>query len=80
MSCERRMSVWWMESSDDPFGLPLRMNGMHRAQSDHARLELLSLVTNHGRHLSKSVLTFHRCRPHSVILVITSFRTLLFII
>ena len=26
------------------FGLPLRMNGMHRTQFDHARLDLLSLV------------------------------------
>ena len=26
------------------FGLPLRMNGMHRTQFDHVRLDLLSLV------------------------------------
>ena len=26
------------------FGLPLRMNGMHRTQFDHVRLNLLSLV------------------------------------
>ena len=26
------------------FGLPLGMNGMHRKQFDHARLDLLSLV------------------------------------
>jgi len=26
------------------FGLLLRMNGMHRTQSDHGRLDLLSLV------------------------------------
>ena len=31
-------------SSQDSFGLPLRMNGMHRMESDHARLDLLSLV------------------------------------
>ena len=26
------------------FGLPLRMNGMHRMQTDHARFDLLPLV------------------------------------
>ena len=30
--------------SQHSFGLPLRMNGMHRTQFDHARLDLLSLV------------------------------------
>ena len=29
--------------SQHSFGLPLRMNGMHRMQFDHARLDLLSL-------------------------------------
>ena len=30
--------------SQHSFGLPLRMNGMHITQFDHARLDLLSLV------------------------------------
>ena len=30
--------------SQHSFGLPLRMNGMHRMQFDHARLDLLPLV------------------------------------
>ena len=30
--------------SQHSFGLPLRMNGMHRTQFDHARLDFLSLV------------------------------------
>ena len=30
--------------SQHSFGLPLRMNGMHRTQFDDARLDLLSLV------------------------------------
>ena len=30
--------------SQHSFGLPLRINGMHRTQFDHARLDLLSLV------------------------------------
>ena len=32
------------EYTQHSFGLPLRMNGMHRTQFDHARLDLLSLV------------------------------------
>ena len=65
--------------SQRSFGLPLRMNGMHITQFDHARLDLLILV-NWSRvflticHVKltqstawrKSVLTFDRCRPHSV--------------
>ena len=34
----------WHVYSQHSFGLPVRMNGMHRAQFDHARLDLLSLV------------------------------------
>ena len=30
--------------SQHSFGLPLRMNGMHRTQFDYARLDFLSLV------------------------------------
>ena len=65
--------------SQHSFGLPLRMNGMQRTQFDHARLDPLSLVIwsrmfwlsvtwNLGKaqRWSKSVLTFDRCRPHSV--------------
>ena len=54
------------------------MNGMHRTQFDHARLDLLS--PDHARVLaicpaynlheaqrwSESVLAFDRCRPHSI--------------
>ena len=35
--------------SQDSFGLPLRMNGMHRTQFDHSWLDLLSLVIWSGR-------------------------------
>ena len=65
--------------SQHSFGLPLRMNGMHRTQFDHARLDLLSLVIwsrvfwlsvtwnlRKAQRWSKSVLTFDRCRPHSL--------------
>ena len=31
-------------SSQHSFGLPLRMNGMHKTQFDHVRFDLLSLV------------------------------------
>ena len=61
------------------FGLPLRMNGMHRTQFNHVRLDLLSLVSlslvfwpsvkwnvRKAQRWSKSVLVFDRCRPHSV--------------
>ena len=54
-------------------------NGMRRTQSDHARLGLLSLVIwsrafwpsatwnlHKAQRLTKIVLTFDRCRPHSV--------------
>ena len=52
--------------SQHSFGLPLRMNGMHITQYDHARLDLLSLVCHLKQRWSKSVLTFDRCRSHSV--------------
>ena len=59
------------------------MNGIHRTQFDHARLDLLSLVIwsrvfwrishlkqyakqTSSHRWSKRVLTFDRCRPHSV--------------
>ena len=61
------------------FGLPLRMNGMHIMQCDHARLDLLPLVIwsrvfwppltwnlIKAQRWSKSVVTFDRSRPHSV--------------
>ena len=61
------------------FGLPLTMYGMHRTHFDQARLHLLSLVIWSGvfwrsvtwglrkaQLWSKSILTFDRCRPHSV--------------
>ena len=38
--CIRRMYV-----ASIRFGLPLRMNGMHKTQFDHARFDLLPLVT-----------------------------------
>ena len=57
------------------------MNGMQRIQFDDARLDLLSLVIGsrlfwpsvnwnlrEGQRWSKSVLTFDRCRPDTVIL------------
>ena len=60
------------------FGLPLGMYGMHRTHFDHVRLDLLSLViwsrvfwpyvtwnVRETQRQSKSVLTFHRCRPHT---------------
>ena len=34
----------WHVCSQHSFGLPVRMNGMHRTQFDHGRLDLLSLV------------------------------------
>ena len=65
--------------SHHSFGLQLRMNGTHRTQFDHARLDLLSPVIwprvfwlsvawnlCKVQRCSKSVLTFDRCRPHSV--------------
>ena len=61
------------------FGLPLRMYGMHRTHFDHARLDVLSLVTwsrvfwptvtwkvRKAQRWSKSVLTFDRCNPSSL--------------
>ena len=61
------------------FGLPLTMYGMHWTHFDQARLHLLSLVIWSGvfwrsvtwslrkaQLWSKSILTFDRCRPHSV--------------
>ena len=60
-------------------GLELRMNGMHRTQFDHARLDFLTLVIwsrvfwpsvtwnlRKAHRWSKSVLTFDRCHSHSV--------------
>ena len=35
----------WRVYSQHSFGLPLRMYGVHRPHFDHARLDLLSLVT-----------------------------------
>ena len=65
--------------SQHSFGLQRRMNGTHRTQFDHARLDLLSPVIwprvfwlsvtwnlCKVQRCSKSVLTFDRCRPHSV--------------
>ena len=37
-----RMRHMYVDSSC-LFGLPLRMNGMHRTQHDHARLDLLAI-------------------------------------
>ena len=57
------------------FGLPLRTNGMHITQFDHACLDLLSLESDHvcfdhlprkSQHWRKSILTFNRYCPHSV--------------
>ena len=46
------------------FGFPLRMNGMHRTQFDHARFDLLPLVI-WSRVFSPSV-TCATCATHSV--------------
>ena len=71
----RRMYV----CSQHSFWLLLRMNGIHRRQSYDARFDLLSLVIwshvfslsvtrnlRKAQRWSKNVLTFNRCRPHSV--------------
>ena len=71
--------------SQDSFGLPLRMNGMQRSEFDHSRMDLLSFAIwwrvfwpsitwklRKAQRQSKSGLTFGRCGPHSVTLVITS--------
>ena len=60
MSCERRMSVWWMESSDDRFNLSLRSRRLEvmgtktteRARDALARVEgALSLRISSSRGL-----------------------------
>ena len=48
--------------SQHSFGLPLRMNGMHRRQFDHARFDYLPRKT-YAKH-SNGVRAF--CRPHSL--------------
>ena len=65
--------------SQHSFGLPIRMNGMHRTHSNHTRLDFLSLVIwssifwpsvtwnlHKAQRWSKSALTFDCCRLHSV--------------
>ena len=67
----------WYVCSQHSFGLPLRMNKMHRTQFDHARLDFLSLVIwsrvlticldlRKAQRWSESVLASDHCRPHSV--------------
>ena len=59
------------------FGLPLRINEMHRMQFDHERLNLLPLVIlsptfwpsvtgnlRKTQQWSKSICTFNGCHPH----------------
>ena len=61
------------------FGLPLKMNGMHRTQFDRLCLDFLSLIIwsrmfwpsimwilHKAQRWSRSVLMFDRCRLHSV--------------
>ena len=68
------------------FGLPLRMNGMHWTQFDHACFDLLPLVIwsrvfwlsvtwnlRKAQLWNKSVLTFVRCRPHLCLLLVNLF-------
>ena len=58
--------------SQHSFGLPLRMNGMHKTQFDHARFDLYPSKTwpsvtwnlRKARRWSKSVWTSDRCRRH----------------
>ena len=55
--------------SQHSFGLPPRMNGMHRTQFDHARLDFFSLVIWSRVFWLSVTCNFRkaqRCRPHSV--------------
>ena len=65
--------------SQHSFGLPLRTNGMHRTQFDHARFDILLLViwsrvfwpsvtrnVRKAQRWSKSVWTSDLSRPHSL--------------
>ena len=65
--------------SQRSFGIPLRMNVLHRTQFNHARLDLLLLVIwprlfwpsvtwneRKAQRWSKIVWIFDRCRPHSL--------------
>ena len=69
----------WHVCRQHSFGLPPRMNGMHRKKFDHVPLDPLSLLilsrvfwpsvtwnVRKAQCWSKSVFTFDRCRPHSV--------------
>ena len=68
------------------FGLPLRMNGMHWTQFDHACFDLPPLVIwsrafclsvtwdlRKAQLWNKSVLTCDRCRPHLCLLLVNLF-------
>ena len=82
-ACNRNLQVFIRHASHvcsrHSFGLPLRMNGVHRTQFYHARFNLLPFVISsrvfwpfvtwnlrEAQRRSKSVLTFDLCRPHSV--------------
>ena len=56
------------------FGLPLRMNGMHKTQSDHARFDLLprNLITRVFNHLSSE--TYAKAQRWSSSLLLRSCR------
>ena len=56
------------------FGLPLKMNGMHKTQYDHARFDVLPLVLSYScfDHLSSETCTKHNvgakaCGPPIVV-------------
>ena len=69
---DKQRALWYVmvfSGVVNSFALPLRINGMHRTQSYHTRLHLLSRET-YPKYSVKSVLNFDRPPPHP--LVITS--------